>query len=72
MILTKHRGLDLAEILDNKLTDHLPEEDISLETRIRGFHLQEGTPPDDTELCSDIHTTHVHPFVVVLGTKGGL
>ena len=72
MILTKHRGLDLAEILGNKLTDHLPEDVSSVETRTRDKDLQEETQTYDSEPGSDISGTNAHPFVVVLGTKGGL
>ena len=72
MILTRHRGLDLTEILSSKLTDHLPEEVIPIEARTHDIDIQEGTPSYDTESSSDIPATHLHPFVEVLGTKGGL
>lgn len=72
MILTRHRGLDLTEILGSNLTDRMPEEVNPIEDRTHDIDLLKGIHLADTEPSSHIRPTNIHPFVLVLGTKGGL
>ncbi len=72
MILTRHRRLDLTEILGSNLTDDMPKEIISVEARTRDTDHKDGTPTYHTDSGPDPVPTNIHPFVLTLGTKGGL